>query len=501
MRSFTRLDIIFGLILILLGIGIIILIIILFTNRPKELKGNEGDDIIISYFSSLDFVEIDSSPVYGESSKNLGLAGRLILDCFTGTCQVEDSYYDEDDGPTYYYKDVIDYSCSQQCSYNGSNECICSTYQAIGKGKCSRLYDDSYRIGKYCYTDNVIYNWKGKKYNPNEKPILTYYQDAKLKEEECPKGTINCGIIDDNENKLCISSYSNCPINYLSENKLNSNKIHSTVDIGNKTFYYTFDEDSKMKRKIIGGLVADTDLYLNKDNDEKVLIDTGTISEFLADNKYLYKGVNLGYDPYKKENIDNKGNSYLRIFYNNKVDLKKHRSNKKNHQKEYSINKEIDEVRKSSKSIMIFGLISYISYLISIIFFVIFKDFDVKIVPIFITLFGVFYIISFTYVCINISEFNKLEDLYENDDNFPRIINLIIFILYLILLIYIIFLSIYLKHLRKNCREGFCNICNKKNEANNTTMAGEKITEKNKNQNDKSAQGGQISSLNISGNN
>ena len=161
MRSFTRLDIIFGLILILLGIGIIILIIILFTNRPKELKGNEGDDITISYFSSLDFVEIDSSPVYSESSKNLGLAGRLILDCFTGTCQVEDSYYDEDDGPTYYYKDVIDYSCSQQCSYNVSKECICSTYQAIGKGKCSRLYDDSYSIGKYCYTDNVIIG-KGK---------------------------------------------------------------------------------------------------------------------------------------------------------------------------------------------------------------------------------------------------------------------------------------------------------------------------------------------------
>ena len=58
--------------------------------------------------------------------------------------------------------------------------------------------------------------------------------------------------------------------------------------------------DPIMKRKIIAGLVADTDLYLNRDNDKKVLIDTDTISGFLADNKNLYKGV-LGYDLIKKK--------------------------------------------------------------------------------------------------------------------------------------------------------------------------------------------------------
>ena len=48
-----------------------------------------------------------------------------------------------------------------------------------------------------------------------KKYALTYYNDAKLKEEECPAGTKFCGIIDDNEIKLCISSDLNCPINYF----------------------------------------------------------------------------------------------------------------------------------------------------------------------------------------------------------------------------------------------------------------------------------------------
>ena len=474
MKTCTRLDIIFVAIMALLGILILILMIVLFAKRPKEIKANKTDDITISYFSSLNFVINNSLPVYDESSNNLGLAGRLILDCFTGICQVEDFYYDDYDDTVFYDRDVIDYRCSKQCSYNDSKYCNCAVYVYV-QGECSRKYNDSYEEGKYCYTDNVIYKWKGKKYNPINEDVLTYYKDAKLKEEECPIGTKNCGIIDDNENKLCISSDSDCPINYLSENKLDSNKVHSTVDIGNKTFYYTFDEDTKMKRKIIGGLVADTDLYLNKDNNEKVLIDTDTISGFLADNNDLYKGINLGYDPYKDKNINNKGKSYLRIFYNNKVDLKKLRSNIYLYNSKYEINQAIDQVREKTKYIMIFGLITYISFLLIIIFLATCKDDDkaAKASSLFLILFIVFYIVSLVYVCININKFNKLEDIHEKADNLPRIINIIIFILYLVLLVYIIFFFIYLRFLRKKC-----NIGNKKSEVNSTTMADEKISEK-----------------------
>ena len=43
-------------------------------------------------------------------------------------------------------------------------------------------------------------------------------------------------------------------------------------------------------------IVAETDLLLNKNNDDKYIIDNYTISGFLKDNQNLYKNVNLGYD-------------------------------------------------------------------------------------------------------------------------------------------------------------------------------------------------------------
>ena len=118
-----------------------------------------------------------------------------------------------------------------------------------------------------------------------------------------------------------------------------------------------------------------------------------------------------------------------------------------------------------------------------------------KIGSLFILFFVVFYIVSFIYICINISKFNKLEELDENADNFPKLINLILFILYLAFLAFIIFLLIYMGYLRERCR--FC--CEKKMEV-NITRANEKIAENNQNPNDKNAQGGVISSLNINEN-
>ena len=486
MISFTKFDIFFYIILMIIGIGNLVLIIILFANRPEELQEIKTDDIAISYFSTLNFNEIDSFPAYSKSSSNLGLTGRIILDCYSGICQKERINY-ENNKPEIYYEDVLDYSCSYQCSYNVKQECDCSVDSYKSKGKCSRLYDDSYDIEKYCFADNVIYNWKGKKYSEIKKDILTYYKNAKLKEEECPIGTINCGIIDDNENKLCMPLSSNCPINYLSENKLNSNKIQSTLDIGNKTFYYTYDDEPIMKRKIIAGLVADTDLYLNRDNDKKVLIDTDTISGFLADNKNLYKGV-LGYDPYKEENVDNKGNSYLRIFYNNKVDLQELRNNINTYNLNHKINEEgINPVRKKTKFIMIFGLISFISFLICMIVFVIKRDSDILkgIFNISILIFIVFYILSFVFVCINFSKFNKLNNLDENVGKVPRKINLTIFILYLLLLAFIIFLPIYIINLREKCKNCSCEICGREGEDIKTPQkVTEKITQTNSNQYD-----------------
>ena len=83
-----------------------------------------------------------------------------------------------------------------------------------------------------------------------KKEDYIFYKNAILKNEQCPKGMINCGIIDDIENKLCIPSTSSCPINYLSEKKANEKKLYSSVIIGNKTFYSTFDDGSDINEHL-----------------------------------------------------------------------------------------------------------------------------------------------------------------------------------------------------------------------------------------------------------
>ena len=85
-----------------------------------------------------------------------------------------------------------------------------------------------------CQIDNIIYFWKGKKYSSYLSDSYSYLDNVIFKDEKCPGGTKNCGIIDSNGNELCISSNLKCPINYISEKKLS--KDYTSVLIGNKTF-------------------------------------------------------------------------------------------------------------------------------------------------------------------------------------------------------------------------------------------------------------------------
>lgn len=85
---------------------------------------------------------------------------------------------------------------------------------------------------------------------------------------------------------------------------MNENNDYSSTVIGDKRFYYTYDKNTN--KKIIAGLYADSDLYLNKDEEDFIILDTYTISGLLNENSMLYKGVDLGYDPYKISNINKK---------------------------------------------------------------------------------------------------------------------------------------------------------------------------------------------------
>ena len=438
----------------ILGIIIVIKIKSDFKKRPEK-----DVDINISGLKSFNFTEFSSRPIYFPSDTNLGLAGNLYLDCYTGTCYkiTKETKYvcdSDDDCETieiFHNENDINKACSEQCFELKEKLCYdeCSDYYDSKNGYCSRNTNDNYDNKKVCFGDNIIYFWKGKKYNiePFHTKNVTYINDAKSKEEPCPENTKYCGILDDNENKLCLPLDSDCPINYISETKLNEKYNYSSTLIDNKTFYYTYDSSSN--KKIIAGLYADSDIYLNSEEEEFITLDTYTISGFLKDNFILYRGLDLGYDPYNMSNIDEKGKSYLKIRYNTKnLDLAELR---KNHQ-QYTINRTmneeiIDSVRKRFKTYYILGMVPYIFAILftSISLYFLCKGdktvytciIVILIILLIFTLFGL------VKSCKNINKFNRAKeiDILKNYDTI-RIANLLYvicgFMIFAFLIVYLV---------------------------------------------------------------
>lgn len=143
-----------------------------FDDYESTLKFNS--EINITALESIKFIEDDNKePKYYPGIQNLGFAGNLILDCYSGLCieeilknePIEDCY--DDRHCTYYdnyvkhYQERIDYKCSLECfelkGYS-CNNCTNPKYKYINRvGYCSRNLDDKeYSDEKYCMSDNVI---------------------------------------------------------------------------------------------------------------------------------------------------------------------------------------------------------------------------------------------------------------------------------------------------------------------------------------------------------
>ena len=136
-------------------------------------------------------------------------------------------------------------------------------------------------------SDNVIYFWKGRKYEVEYTNNYSYFQNAIWKNEKFPSNSKNCGFLDNNGNKLCIPDNSDCPINIISEEKIKNS--YSSFKLGNKTFNYGNEENSN-NAKIISGLYVDKDIYLNQTEKNFYILDTNTISELLKENQKYIKG-------------------------------------------------------------------------------------------------------------------------------------------------------------------------------------------------------------------
>ena len=139
--------------------------------------------------------------------------------------------------------------------------------------------------------------------------------------------------------------------------------------------------------------------------------------------------MDLGYDPYKISNIDEKGKSYLKIKYNSEnpdlVTLRKDYQN-------FVINKEMNEkvvksVRTRFKTYFILGMLAYIILIIviSILLYDFYNSKDFYGYLIFLVFF-IFATFGLVKACKNISKFNKAKKIDESKNyNTIRTINLL----------------------------------------------------------------------------
>ena len=299
------------------------------SNKIEYFEENDPD-IIITGLSFIEFLEKRNPEEYIISEPNLGSTGKIIFDCFRGECtfkQLSICYRRECSKNTkktscrtvsyQCYKEFYKYmyDCSYECRTKGEllcNSCPITAESLIGN--CSRKENDDYDIQKSCLADNVIYNWNGSYYyrinGTSSYGERTYLKNAVQADETCPSSMKMCGILDKLGNKLCIPKTNPCPINYVkvSNNSLDNKYNYTISNIGNKKLYYT---NEAVSEKIIGGLYVDSDLLIQYKDEECEILDTGSISELINDNKKLYKNV-LNFDPYSENNIDSKGKSYLK---------------------------------------------------------------------------------------------------------------------------------------------------------------------------------------------
>ena len=402
----------------------------------NKLEENNPDRDInsISSFSFKDFTPEDYSP----NLPNLGTTGRLVYDCYTGTCseyvektcskkvcekignetQCHYEYYD-----CSYYHHYPYYSCSLDCRRTEISYCskcpIRSSYDS-NRGTCEFKKKDTYSASKSCHADNLILKWKALSYERTNSKIYTYIKNVVSENEECPNNMKLCGFINSYKDKLCIDETEECPINSIikSENPPINENDYNKVKLNDDTVFY-YSNKNYINGTIVESLYADSDLLIKYDTDCEI-IDTNTIKAFINDNKKLY--TDLGYDPYNIDNIDNRGKSYLKWcspLHGKDVSISYIREIYEVYVYNISINEEVNKAEEYYSSVFKPCFITQIVG-ICLLFIIIFLSFifadnesdekNTRVIILFYSIFFITSILTFIFSIVNVSKLEKRID-------------------------------------------------------------------------------------------
>ena len=315
---------------------VFILISFLFSTLTYSLINKlklEENDPKIDLSGIIDF-SFDYNPSinleYTENMSNLGFTGNLILDCYKGKCNYKETYKctkrecrNGEDGVECTdvesicesYEDFFKYNSSKLCRESNGESCnACDNMTSFTYLKCScseSKNSKEYSTEYSCYADNIILNWKNYSYNRKKATDsgYSYLNCAFPPDQNCPSGTKQCGILDELGNKLCYpDNVTECPINYITLDPSDKKYNYSSCVIDGVTIYYT--NQATDEGLVLGGFYVDSDLKINYGDCQ--IISTSTIRELLDSQKNKQYRNSLNFDPYKDNNIDKKGNAYLR---------------------------------------------------------------------------------------------------------------------------------------------------------------------------------------------
>ena len=309
---FIIIFIVISIVQISLGISLIVI-----SDKIKSYEEIPPQDRDIYGIGSFNFEKNNDPVEYVREIAHLGETGTPSFDCYSGTCIGEEEE-DDDDYYYYYYKSLfftknnftntstsnnimrknltkeikdfryiyfneIDYQCSRDCAINQKEYCLCSRGYYPTNGTCDYRERTSYNISKFCYSNDIIFKWKGYLYN---RTLLTYsyIQDVILPNETCPSHKKLCGVLDENGHKLCLPLDKRCPINRIAVNKIPSDGYNYTsVKIDNITLYYT--NEAIKDGRIIKSIMADSTINILNDCE---ILDIIPLKDLMEYNRNIY---------------------------------------------------------------------------------------------------------------------------------------------------------------------------------------------------------------------
>jgi hypothetical protein len=140
---------------------------------------------------------------------------------------------------------------------------------------------------------------------------FSYLNSAVTANESCPTGKKVCGILDNLGNKFCYPEFEDCPLNYITLDKSDSNYTLDNVTIGNKVIYYS--NQATENGKIVGGLFVDSDLLIKYNEEDCEILDENSVLNLLNGHYNRLYRKSLSYDPYTSYTKEvQQGKSYLK---------------------------------------------------------------------------------------------------------------------------------------------------------------------------------------------